>query len=78
MASDPKPHPDDWQPATSKPGELFTVEGQSRQAWSFLSGLKRRDRRLQPYRRSMLRSSLAVLGIGLAVVVLITVLAAIF
>ena len=26
---------DDWQPATSRPGELYTVEGQSRAAGPF-------------------------------------------
>ena len=37
-ASDP-PDPDDWQPATSRPGELYTPEGQIRSTRNFVSGV---------------------------------------
>jgi hypothetical protein len=68
--------PDDWQPATSRPGELYTAEGQSRARWAFLSGLRRRDPRQRPYRSSMYRVGLAVLGVGLIVCVLVGVVVA--
>jgi len=54
----------DWQPATSEPGELFTIEGRIRAAGVFARGLKTRDARLAPYRRSMVRIAAVVLGIG--------------
>jgi hypothetical protein len=54
----------DWQPATSEPGELFTVEGRIRAAGAFARGLQNRDRRLAAYRRSMARVAAVVIGIG--------------
>jgi hypothetical protein len=54
----------DWQPATSEPGELFTVEGRIRGAGAFARGLQSRDRRLVGYRRSMWRVAAVVIGIG--------------
>ena len=37
----PEPaEPDDWQPATSKPGELYTFEGQLRSAGAFVRGAR--------------------------------------
>jgi hypothetical protein len=54
----------DWQPATSEPGELFTVQGEIRAAGAFARGLRNRDARLAPYRRSMVRVAAVVLGIG--------------
>jgi hypothetical protein len=67
--------PDEWQPATARPGELYTVEGQSRASWALLSGLRRRDVRSKAYRRDMIRLGLLVLGLvvlaiaGVAIVV---------
>jgi hypothetical protein len=54
----------DWQPATSEPGELFTIEGRIRAAGAFARGLQNRDRRLVAYRRSMTRVAAVVIGIG--------------
>jgi hypothetical protein len=54
----------DWQPATSAPGELFTIEGRIRAAGAFARGLQNRDARLAAYRRSMTRVAAVVLGIG--------------
>jgi hypothetical protein len=67
---------DDWRPATSRPGELFTVEGQSRARWTFLNGLRKRDPRDRRYRSSMYRVGLAVVGLGLVVCVLVGVVLA--
>jgi hypothetical protein len=44
-----------WQPATSRPGELFTIEGRIAAAGAFARGLRNQDPRLSSYRRSMLR-----------------------
>ena len=63
MSRFPEPSdPDDWQPATSRPGEVFTPEGQIRCVRAFARGLKSRDPRLREYRRSMRRVAYAVLG----------------
>jgi hypothetical protein len=56
---------DGWQPATSRPGELYTVEGQSRARWVFLRGLRKRDPRQRRYRSSMYRVGLTLMGLGL-------------
>jgi hypothetical protein len=63
--------PDDWQPATSRPGELYTVEGQSRARWAALKGLRNRDPAPRRYRSSMYRVGLAIIGIGLLAAVLV-------
>lgn len=65
--------PDDWQPATSRPGELYTAEGQSRARWVFLSGLRKRDPRQRRYRSSMYRVGLTIMGLGLVVCLLVGV-----
>jgi hypothetical protein len=62
--------PDDWQPATSRPGEMFTVEGRIRGAGVFARGVKNRDPRLNAYRRSMRRTALVFVGIAGVVVVI--------
>jgi hypothetical protein len=59
--------PDDWQPATSRPGELFSVEGQIRSAGAFARGVTNRDPRLRDYRRSMRRTALVFVGIAVLV-----------
>ena len=46
MAEEPRPAAsEEWQPATSEPGEVFTPEGQVASAGAFARGLKRRDPR---------------------------------
>jgi hypothetical protein len=64
----------DWQPATSQPGEIFTVEGKIGAAGALARGLKGRDRRGREYRRSMMRVAGAVLGVGVAVALIAVVL----
>ncbi len=68
---------DDWQPATSRPGELYTVEGQSRARWAFLQGLRNRGHGRNRYRSSMYRVGLAMIGIGLAAALLVGIVVAI-
>ena len=70
-------HDDDWQPATSKPGELFTVEGQIRATGAFWRGLARGDRRNRNYQRSMMRSAAMVVAMGTALIVVIALISAV-
>jgi hypothetical protein len=67
----------EWQPATSRPGELFTVEGQMESIGAFARGLKRKDPRLRQYRRSMRRQALVVVAVAVAVVVVSVIAAAV-
>ena len=70
--------PEEWTPATSKPGEVFTPEGQIQQAGQFARAIKHRDPRSAPYQRQMWKTGLAVVGIGIAAIVIVSlVLAAI-
>lgn len=65
MSRFPEPSdPEDWQPATSRPGEIYTIEGESRARWAMLKGLKNRDPRFVAYRNSMIRTGLMIAGIG--------------
>ena len=68
---------EEWNPATSNPGEIFTPEGQIKQAGAFARGLKNDDPRLRPYRRQMWGTGLAIVGIGIALIVLVSVVAAV-
>jgi hypothetical protein len=45
----------DWNPATRRPGEIYTVEGRIASAGEFARGLANPDRRARAYRRSALR-----------------------
>jgi hypothetical protein len=66
--ADQRDEPDStWQPLTSEPGEIYTVEGRIRGVGAFASGLKHRSPRSSEYRHSMARVALTVLGIGVAV-----------
>ncbi|MDO8389669.1 MAG: hypothetical protein Q7V57_04200, partial [Actinomycetota bacterium] len=71
-------HDDDWQPATSKPGELYTPEGQIRMTGAFARGLTRGDSRNRAYRRSMVRSALMVIAMGVALIVVAALVSAVF
>ena len=62
--------PRDWQPATSRPGELYTVEGRIASVGAFARGITRRDPRGRSYRRSMVRSALWCLAACVPVLVL--------
>lgn len=68
----------EWTPATSAPGELYTVEGRIEAVGAFTRGLKNDDPRLRPYRRQMWRSGLLVLAFGVAALAVAVVLTAIF
>ncbi len=72
----PEPLEPDWQPATSRPGELYTVEGEARARWSFLSGLRYPNPRSKAYRGEMLRIGALLLGLGLLAIAAVTVVAA--
>lgn len=75
MSRFPEPSdPDDWSPMTSRPGEIFTIEGQSRARWAALRNVKNRDPRFVAYRNSMIRTGLTIIGLGLAVVVAVVVI----
>jgi hypothetical protein len=72
MTRFPEPSdPEDWQPATSRPGELFTIEGQSRARWAMLKGLKNRDPRFVSYRNSMIRTGATIAAGGVLLVAII-------
>ncbi len=62
-----------WQPATSNPGELYTVEGQIRSVGAFAQGLTNDDPRLAPYRRSMWRTGLVFVGLAIGIGVVVAV-----
>jgi hypothetical protein len=51
----PSKHGDEneWSSATSAPGEIFTPEGQIKQAGDFARGLANKDPRAKAYRRQM-------------------------
>lgn len=68
---------DDWQPATSAPGELYTPEGQIRMTEAFWRGLTRGDPRNRSYRRDMMRSAAMVIAMAIAVVVVIALVSAV-
>jgi hypothetical protein len=64
-----------WQPATSKPGEVFTDEGQIRSIGAFARGAVTHDVRLRAYRRSMWLTGLVVIALGVAGVALVVLAA---
>jgi hypothetical protein len=69
---------DDWQPATSRPGELYTYEGQIRSVGSFFRGLHNKDPRQKAYRRPMQRVALLCVAIAVAVVAIAILAQALF
>lgn len=70
--------PEEWTPATSKPGEVFTPEGNIRLWGAFARGATNDDPRLKPYRRQMWRTGLSIVVLGLALIVAIAVVTALF
>lgn len=64
----------DWQPATSAPGEIFTPEGRIRSAGVFARGMVDHDPRLRGYRRSMWRTGLTFVAVGLVVAIVLIVI----
>ncbi len=69
---------EDWQPATSRPGELYTPAGQIRSVGSFFTGLKNKDPHLKSYRRPMQRVGLFFLAIAAAIVAIAILAQALF
>ena len=60
----------DWQPATSRPGAVFTVEGRIAGMGAFARGLKNLGRRSSRDRRSMVTIAVACLAVCVAIVAL--------
>ena len=78
MSRFPEPSDEnDWSPATSRPGEIFTVEGQIRATGTLARGLKNRDPRGRAYRRSMQRVALWCVASAVGVVVIVGLVSAI-
>jgi hypothetical protein len=76
---EPDPHRlTEWTPATSQPGEILTPMGEVQLFGAAARGLKHRDPRGAFYRRSMVRSGLAIIGVGVAIVVIIQIVRALF
>lgn len=69
--------PNDWQPATSRPGELYTVEGRIRAGAAFARGAHNKDPRLKEYRRSMRRAALVFVCIATGAGVLVAIITAV-
>ena len=56
-------------PVTSRPGEIHTIEGQVRTAGRLPEGLKNRDPRGRPFRRSMHRAAMWYVAVAAAALV---------
>ena len=61
-------HATEWQPATSRPGEIYTVEGQIAATGAFARGLKGRYRHASKSHRSTLRRGVVIVSLGAIVV----------
>jgi hypothetical protein len=59
---------DAWSAATSRPGEIYTVEGRIRATGVFWRNAKRADPRLRPYRHAMWSTSLVFVALGIVAV----------
>lgn len=68
----------DWQPNTANPGEMYTPEGQIKAWGAFARGLRNDDPRARRYRRSMQRTGLLIVGFVIALIVLVSVITAMF
>ena len=69
---------DNWTPATSEPGELYTIEGRIRSVGAFVRGLSNPNPRGERYRREMQRTGLWVAAGVVAVVAVVVALSALF
>jgi hypothetical protein len=54
----------EWSPASSRPGEMFTVEGRIAGMGAFARGVANDDARARAYRRSALQFALGWLIAG--------------
>ena len=73
MTTSRKHGDDEWSPATSAPGEIFTPEGQIKQAGAFARGLKNDDPRAKAYRRSMMKPGLVIVGLAVGLMIALMV-----
>jgi hypothetical protein len=64
---------DEWSPATSAPGEIFTPEGQIKQAGAFARGLTNKDPRAKAYRHQMMMPGLVIIGLAFAFVAVVII-----
>ncbi len=69
---------DGWQPATSRPGELYTYEGQIRSVGYFFRALRNKDPRQRAYRRAMQRVAALIIAITAGFVIVVIVVQALF
>ncbi|MEI8241129.1 MAG: hypothetical protein WCI22_17085 [Actinomycetota bacterium] len=69
---------DPWEPATSKPGEMYTPEGQIKAFGALARGLKNDDPRSRRYRHQMQRTGLLIVGCAIALVAAIAIVTALF
>ena len=69
---------DNWTPATSEPGELYTVEGRIRSVGAFARGLTNPDPRGKGYRRDMQRTGLWVAAGAIGVMAVVVAVSALF
>jgi hypothetical protein len=73
-----RPSDDGWQPATSRPGELYTYEGQIRSFGHFFRALRRKGPENDHYVRPMVRMGLFFVAIALVVVAVAVLVQAVF
>jgi hypothetical protein len=66
-------HRPDWNPATSEPGEIYTVEGRIASTGAFARGFTNNDPRARAYRRSAMLFALGWLAAG-AIVVFVAIM----
>ncbi len=69
---------DDWQPATSEPGELYTFEGRMRASSHFWRNLKSDEPRAREYQRTIARQGWWFLGAALALPAIAILLSILF
>ena len=78
MTQPPHRSEDDWQPATSEPGELFTFEGQMKAYGHFARNLRTDDPRVRAHRRTIARTGWVFVGAAVAVPILAILLSLVF
>lgn len=79
MANGEARHGDDgWQPATSRPGELYTYEGQIRSFGHFFRALRRKGPENDRYIRPMVRMGLFFIALAVVFVAVAVVVQAVF
>lgn len=67
-----------WSPATSRPGEIYTVEGRVRSVGVLARGLRRSSPRGRRYRRAMVFTGIRVaLTLGLVLVLVAVIVQAV-